>query len=353
LRDRGYRTGAFSGNYFFVTRRQGFARGFIHFEDYFTTLADMAVRTVYGRDLQRWLIRRFTEDNLPARKIAADITNASLRWLDHDSRRPFFLFLNYFDAHAPYLPPQPYRGRFSRLKNPGGAINEFRRYPKLTPERFQGEIDAYDGGIAYIDDMIGRLLAGLQQRQLSRNTMIVFLSDHGEHFGERGFLMHCNSLYAAVLHVPLIVHWPGRIPPGARIAQPVSIAGIPTTVLDLLGDSKQKLFPGPSLARLWTNAEEARHWPEPFAELTQMRYPLMERYPLYYGWLKSLIGPRYYFIRHQKLGDEIYDRTTDSTQSKNLIDTMAGQQAQAQYDALLRRLEVDARPEHADAMAKK
>jgi hypothetical protein len=65
-----------------------------------------------------------------------------LLWLDHDEKKSFFVFLNYFDVHDPYLPPQPYRSRFSNLENAGGILNGQQPPVVLTTEQLQGEIDA-------------------------------------------------------------------------------------------------------------------------------------------------------------------------------------------------------------------
>ena len=77
-------------------------------------------------------------------------------------KRPFFIFANYMDTHDPYLPPDPYRNKFSQVENPGGLINDRigQGDPELTPDQVQSEIDAYDGSIAYVDDAIGKLLTG-------------------------------------------------------------------------------------------------------------------------------------------------------------------------------------------------
>src|SRR6185503_20396940 len=117
LQMRGYRTGAFSGNTYWFSREHGFGRGFLHFEDFFHSLADMALRTAYGRLVSRKVLWRIGYEDIPARKHA-DVTNAAvLRWIARDTSRPFFVMINYMDVHDPYLPPQPYRNRFAAQPN--------------------------------------------------------------------------------------------------------------------------------------------------------------------------------------------------------------------------------------------
>jgi arylsulfatase A-like enzyme len=184
LKARGYRTAAFSANRFWFTREQGLGRGFIHFEDNFHSPGDMAVRTFYGRKFEEFILRRLFED-YPWRQQARDINNSVVHWLQRDPDIPFFAFLNYFDAHDPYFPPQPYRSEFSALENPGGIVNSYQnRYsPKLTPQELQNEIDAYDGAISYVDDHIAQLLAEIRRLGLGDNVLVIITSDHGKPLG--------------------------------------------------------------------------------------------------------------------------------------------------------------------------
>ena len=244
LRDRGYRTAAFSANLFWFTSTNGFARGFIRFEDYFQSIADMAFRPVYGRSFEKLVLRRLGVDDIPARRRADDINRSVLRWIDRDPDRPFFAFLNYMDTHDPYLPPAPYRGRFSPSPNPGGLVNEHagRAGLRLTPQQLQGEIDAYDGAIAYLDDQVGQLVEALRRRGLGERTLLAITADHGESLGDHGLLTHASSLFSAELHVPLIFAGAG-VPAGVRVARPVTHAALAATVLDLVGGDPGG-FPG-------------------------------------------------------------------------------------------------------------
>jgi arylsulfatase A-like enzyme len=317
LSAHGYRTAAFSANVFWFTRDRGFDRGFIHFEDYFSSLADMVSRPFYGRLVERFVLRRLGFEDFPGRKRASDINHALLRWIDADRSRPFFVFVNYMDTHDPYLPPQPYRSRFSRAKDPGGMINWWvGRHPKLGPEEVQGEIDAYDGAISYVDDSIGQLVAELHRRDPSGNTLVVITSDHGESFGEHGLFLHGNTLYRNEIQVPLIVSWRGRIPAGARIEQPVTNAALPATVMDLIGVDDRARFPGPSLALAW-KAPQSRNWPDPIAEVEEIPW-LQKTAPASQGSIKSLVGIPWQYVEHEKWGAEFYDWRNDPEALHNL-----------------------------------
>jgi arylsulfatase A-like enzyme len=336
LRRHGYRTAAFSANLYWFTRAMGFGRGFIRFEDYFHSLGDMVTRTLYGSAIERLVLRRVGLEDIPARKRASDVNRSVLRWIARDREIPFFIMLNYFDAHDPYLPPQPYRNRFSSTKNPGGIINgHMGRYaPSLNFEQVQGEIDAYDGAIAYVDSEIGRLFDELEKSDMMDDLLIVITSDHGEAFGDHGFFRHEHSLYREVLHVPLIFFKSGQVPPEVRVKQPVTNAAIPATVMDLIGVKDPNSFPGPSLTRLWKNTAGASDWPYPLAEIKHEPWSL-EAYPVTHGSVKSLVSPKWHYIKHEKFGAELYDRENDIRQLQNLAENVEVQDVLAMFRSKL------------------
>jgi arylsulfatase A-like enzyme len=321
LRSRGYRTGAFSANLFWFTRPMGFGRGFIRFEDYFHSIGDMASRTLYGRVIEKFVLQRLGFEDIPARKRASDINRALLNWADGERNKPFFAFLNYMDTHDPYLPPQPYRDQFSKLKNPGGILNwrVGRHHPPMTAEQLQSEIDAYDGAVAYVDDHIGKLLMELQKRGLTDNMLVVITSDHGESFGEHGVFLHGNGLYREEIQVPLIFWWPGQVPAGVRVAWPITNAALPATVMELLGAADQTVFPGPSLSSLWKASQAYSNFPYPLAEIGQIPWA-PENAPTHHGSMISLVSPQWHYIEHAKLGLELYTWENDPRERHNLAD---------------------------------
>jgi len=316
FRSRGYRTGAFSANSFFFCRRMGLGRGFVHFDDYSGSLIQAAVRTCYGRNLEA-VLNRLGLKIFPVRRTAPEINSSFLRWVDSRPHRPFFAVLNYFDVHDPYFPPQPYRTRFSKLKNPGGIIDESLASHGMptTAEELQGEVDAYDGAIAYTDDQIGRLFAELKKRQLADNTLIVITADHGESFGGHGLFIHGNSLYRGQIRVPLVFYWPSKIPPGVRISQPVSNAAIAATLMELTDSNHKPAFPIASLAQLWKGPRDSE-WPFPESDLAQL--PWNPKAPNYFGAMRSMVGPQFHYIWNEKLGEELYDWRADPEEHHNL-----------------------------------
>lgn len=322
LSARGYRTGAFNGNFETVTKRWGFARGFAHFEDYYQTIPQLAVSSFYGRFLEYYALHKvlgmeFSID----RRWAPSVNQSALDWIDQNTEKPFFAFINYYDVHAPYISPE--RARFSEFENPGGLVNTDWTtagiYNPKTPEQVQGEIDAYDGGIYYTDQQIQNLLDELNQRGVLENTIVVITSDHGELFGEHGLWEHHNSLYKPVIYVPLIIWHPESVPQGIRIPTTVSNVSIPVTVLDLIGYSDQTEFPGSSLADLWRNPDSAAQWPDPIAEMAESSWVNPNHLSIN-GDMTSVISNDWQYIEHEFNGVELYNLNDDPDQLNNLAD---------------------------------
>ncbi|MBI4761652.1 MAG: sulfatase-like hydrolase/transferase [Chloroflexota bacterium] len=320
LAARGYRTGAFNGNFETVTSRWGFARGFHHFEDYYQTLPQLAVSSFYGRFLEYYVLHKvFNMEFSIDRRWAPSINQSALDWIGQDAEKPFFVFINYYDVHAPYVSPE--RARFSTLENPGGLVNTDWTttdiYNPKTPEQAQGEIDAYDGGIYYTDQQIKRLMDEMQRRGWLENTIVVITSDHGELFGEHGLWEHHNSLYRPVIYVPLIIWYPKAVPQNLRIETAVSNAALPATMLDLLGEPAQDLFPGPSLAELWRDPSSAARFPDPIAEMAESPW-VNPNHLSFKGDMVSVISEDWQYIEHEFNGVELYNLKDDPDQLNNL-----------------------------------
>jgi arylsulfatase A-like enzyme len=169
------------------------------------------------------------------------------------ARAPFFAFLNYMDAHFPYIPPHPFDrlfpGKDVRLTQADlAAVQDAVAAGDEPLPRFYTthSISQYDGGIAYIDSQIGQLVEWLKRENLYDNTMIVVTADHGESFGERRLFEHGNSLYANLLHVGLLVKYPHRARTGV-VTTPVSLIDIFPTVMQITGTEPPRGLQGLNL----------------------------------------------------------------------------------------------------------
>ncbi len=197
------------------------------------------------------------------------------RWLGRHRWERFFVFYHTYDVHDPYLPPDDYIRRFDpdyrgrvldtvhRLRAEGStSVAEW----EGVSHRFWASVDRndprdvrfverlYDAGIRRMDEeTIRPLLERLDELGLTRNTLIVFTSDHGEAFNEHGHFLH-DDLYAGTLRVPLILRWPGTLPAGLRVGSDGSRIGsrarlidVMPTVLGLLGVPAPPTLQGQSL----------------------------------------------------------------------------------------------------------
>jgi arylsulfatase A-like enzyme len=316
MQARGYRTGAFSANTLFFTRRQGFGRGFHHFEDNYLSVPDAFLNSsLYGYLFEYYGLRKaLNYEGVPYRRLAIEINRSALNWIDQKNDKPFFVFINYFDVHDPYTPPEPYLSKYGQTQ--GGLINGFveRYHPDVTPEQLQSEIDAYDGSINYVDDQIKALFAELDLRGELENTIVIITSDHGESLGEHGLLQHSASLYRQEIHVPLIV-WGAGVPAGEVIDTPVSTIALPSTILEFLGVN-DGTFPSQPLTLLFEGNVPA-DWAMPISEVAQM-VGAAEQNPSTHGEMKAVVGDEMQYIVHETFGVELYNWRNDPEEVQNL-----------------------------------
>jgi len=325
LRKQGYRTAAFSANGLLFSRERGFGHAFLHFEDDFQSAGSVFMRTYYGHKLDELIYHLGIYRDVMGRRRAEDINRQALRWVDK-SKRPFFVVLNYFDTHDPYLPPEPYLHQYSNKKNPG-KYSSRSWVADLSPEQVQDTMDAYDGAIQYVDAQIGQLLKDLDARGLSHDTLLVVTSDHGEAFNEHGFMDHGNALYSGLVRVPLIFRQLGKVPAGMRISAPVSLTEIPATLLEVAGFSANPSFRGPSLASLWTNPSAAEDVPPPLSELAQLNWN--KRFPNYDGPMAAVTTSEWRYIGGGRFHEELFHEADDPGEHVNLAGSIAGTQAEA------------------------
>jgi len=211
LARRGYETAAFVSS-FVLNRKFGFAQGFDVYDDKFER-----------KDASVWWVERWWGFEVPEGfdRRADETTMRANRWLIHrEGDRPFFLFVHYFDPHAPYDPPERFASRF-RGEGPQGSVDEV--------------VSRYDAEIAFADAQIGRLLETVKHLGIAEETLIVVAGDHGEGLAQHGHMYHGDYIYEEAVRVPLVFRWPGRILPARVIEAPVQVNDLTPTILDLLG----------------------------------------------------------------------------------------------------------------------
>jgi arylsulfatase A-like enzyme len=322
FRDAGYVTGGFVGNYM-VSHEVGVARGFAHYEDFQRNVRQLAM----SASLTTWLLHRprlrraiHWYDHVNRRSADA-VNEGVVRWLRSRGTRPYFAFVNYFDAHEFYLPPAPFATMFgpdSARKNwnigfsmPNGGIAFRSSKASMKPHEVQAERDAYEAAIAYVDSRIGMLLDSLAASGALSNTIVVVTSDHGEHFGEHGAFDHGATLYPQVLHVPLLITARGRVPAGKRVADYVTLRDLAATIEHVaLGTSK---LPGTSLDVYW-DADSTTRSNSPI--LASRTFSTREIIPdsIRHGAWSAIIDDKLVieFVGGRQPGTEVFDLRADS-----------------------------------------
>ncbi len=203
-------------------------------------------------------------------------------WLESYTGGKFFLFLHTYDIHSdwkklPYDAPGGYNSLFTRDYHgsfdgcrSGRCASDLLSYlnlevttGKIQPDQVLSPTDLayivglYDGGIAYVDDEIGKLFARLKRLGLYDKTLIVLTADHGEEFMEHNLLLHDQN-YEEEARVPLIVRFPHGAFAGRRIAEQVSTLEVMPTILDVLDVQPNDEVQGKSVMPLILDGRKGR-----------------------------------------------------------------------------------------------
>ena len=218
-------------------------------------------------------------------------TQWCLQAFDERGDRPFFIWLYYWDPHAPYTPPEEHMRAYEKdyrlldgirpygqdLRDAtglyGGSVLLLGRVNlgliNLTPEERQHLIHLYDAEITFVDAEIGIVFERLKELGLWDQTLIVLNADHGEVFGEHGHYYHGHTLYEHQIRVPLIIKPPHSTDRARTVSPAVRNMDIMPTVLDYCGISYPAGIDGRSLRPLIEEGGEARpacletHTPKP------------------------------------------------------------------------------------------
>jgi arylsulfatase A-like enzyme len=325
LSERGYLTAGFVANTRYCSYEHGLDRGFAHYDDYPISPEQIVVSSSLVRYLSTLPPLRETTANreFPPRRTAAEINRAFLNWLSDKNDRPFFAFLNYFDAHAPYLPPPPFDLMFGKRR--ASAWNRLARAEFIPPLELKAMYDGYDGALAYLDTQLDLLFEELRRRGILENTLVIITSDHGEEFGEHGLLDHGSSLYLASVHVPLVIHFPSRVPVNQVVREPVSLRDLAATVMAVLKLQNESSFPGESLARYWQASRDLER-PQGSPLLCEVNHlPNVPSWlPVSRGDMKSLLMDGWRYILNGDGQEELYDTSKDSWEQRDICDSELG-----------------------------
>lgn len=198
----------------------------------------------------------------------------AIRWLNenHD-QKPFYLQVEFFDAHEPWDPPR----RFLEKYMPGATNPSFVEPPYDTvplsddlKNRFRAN---YAGAVNCVDYWVGNLLDTIDQFGLFENSVVVFMSDHGAMLGERGqFIKGPDKLRGQVTHIPLLVRTPGNQYAGKKVPGFVQVPDVMPTLLNLLGLKPPSRVTGTDV------------WPMVTGETSKVRDNVVQTY----GWVGAV-----------------------------------------------------------------
>ncbi|MBW3564670.1 MAG: sulfatase-like hydrolase/transferase [Acidobacteria bacterium] len=257
LRRSGYRTGAFVSSWV-LRDATGLDTGFDQYDDEVGH-----AEGVSAGELQR----RGTET-----------VQRAVEWIEQESE-PFFAFVHLYEPHAPWSAPEPFASRH--------------------PDSH------YDAEIEAADSALGHLLTALREGGLYDESLIIFMSDHGEGLGDHGELEHGVFLYREALHVPLMVKLPGGRNGGSREAGLVDLTDIAPTIAAVASVP----FDAPDGRSLLS----APHHATIYAETLYPRFHL--------GWseLYSVADERFQMIEAPAV--ELYDYVDDPREQRNIAST--------------------------------
>jgi len=326
LSEKGYRTAGIIGGPL-STSMFGLAQGFDYYNESFLNVQkDISFSLIYQVvdlffSLKDFIIQHGYSG---VKRLASQLNEAAFQWLEKNHEQPFFLFINYFDAHRPYLPPPAYSRDFGKVEkdiivnsNLGKdssyataaeavILSVIMRNHRLTPEEKDLFVSRYDGEIRYLDHCLGLFFERLKDLKVYDNTLIIITSDHGEAFGEHYQMDHGRTLYEELLWVPLIIKYPSTDLRRGVVEKRVSLVDFFPTILSYLDYSIPTGIDGevfdksdhPNIAEFYYN------WMTP------------ERY-----WrdLKSVYQGKYKYIWASNGLNELYDLEKDPGEKENII----------------------------------
>jgi len=268
MQENGYATAAFVSA-FVLDSKFGLDQGFETYDD----------------RMQQNIGKKIIE-HMEAERTADKVTDAAVSWLRNKKASKTFLWVHYFDPHAVYNPPAPYRELYK--DNP------------------------YDGEIAFTDEHIGVLLAALKELKLDENSLIIFAADHAEGLGEHEEFGHSVFIYDTTLKVPLIFSCPGLVTEGKVIEGQVRLVDVMPTILDFLQIERNKEIQGKSLIGLMKGRIKSLNLPAYSESLyAKLRYNWSE--------LKSFRTAEWKYIKSPE--PELYNTKNDPQELVNLADS--------------------------------
>lgn len=329
--ERGYQTSGFIANWVYCGAHTGLARGYIHYDDHDRAWDDLFFNSLF-------LTKLFAGVAPDIRKTAVDINREFLGWLAGRDQRPFFAFLNYYDAHEPYHVPDASFDRF------GSRTADERQQILATSPNYSAQAvlesanDTYDGSIAYLDHHLGLLLDELDRQKILENTCVIITSDHGQNFGEQGGFGHGWGLYRQQIGVPLLILQPAAIEGNKRVNSVVNLVNLPATIFELAGIQPPSDFGGSSLGKSWRNTASISLADQPAIVSELLNVVSEDASQRQAGPVFSFMAYGMHYIAYLGTNrEELFDLSRDARELRNLAGTDFGRAQLPQFRDLLHR----------------
>ena len=304
LKKQGYTTAAFISGYPLYSAF-GLNQGFDYYDD------NKMMQYLYPFKKLKYLLPvRLMEGlricaDLNSTRRAGDTLRAASLWIKNNNGRPFFIFLHLWDPHQPLLPPRKY---YNLQYHPHTNLwQSLKRFLPFAPKY------AYNSEVAYVDEELGGFLTKMKKENILDNTLVVFTADHGEGLGDHNYNEHSNRAYEEQIHIPLIMKWPGKLPPGKAISDTVRIIDIMPTILDFFAIEPQVKMDGQSFLRKIYSLP-----PEEDELVLYAAADVYKKYPFFRLWV--LQRQQRKLIYHEGgRKNELYYLKEDTSEQKNII----------------------------------
>jgi arylsulfatase A-like enzyme len=261
----------------------------------------------------------------------------AIGFIKHNSQEPWLLSINMYDPHEPFDPPATYKQSYQAKDMPlplwkegelankpqiqqddylnGGQGGVGPACSKLSDLDKQQYIADYYAMIELIDDNVGRLLDTLEATGQRENTVVIFMSDHGEMLGDHGLILKGAYFYEGLVHVPLIISWPGTILQNVRCDALVELVDIAPTLLELTGVEIPYSMQGQSLYPILTGqSDPTKHKDHVYCEYY---YALLGSHDHIYATM-YYDGKHKIVVYHGQRTGELYNHDADPHEYNNL-----------------------------------
>jgi arylsulfatase len=266
-------------------------------------------------------------------------TDKAIDFIKEDRKGPWLMSVNIYAPHTPFDPPKEYLDRYDPDKLPDPAYTDgelddkpaFQRFDhdgsnggrppfsKMTPRERREIKAAYYAMIEHVDDNVGRILKMLDDTGQRKNTIIIFMSDHGELLGDHGIFLKGPYTYDCSVRVPLIISWPGHFKSGVKSDALVELLDIAPTLLTAAGMPIPNRVQGRPLTDLLTGKTD-KHRDQVFCESYGLKVGTSQP-----TWTVSMVRTRTHKIAvcHGTDQGELYDLQADPGEHKNLYHSPA------------------------------